>query len=242
MKKRKSNIDKELARIKKYVQKQNRRYGDSMITTFESLVDPILNKYKDKATILKHLRQLSTEELQDRIRILYDDETGETMTLSKLQSLHRTEANLRRYAKDETLYPLAEEIMLNNAGEEMAQMAGETWEYQEFALQNYKDLRAEIDLQLKPKTREEYKTLSGHYATKERASKLNNWLNDLVDKYGLGDVAKMLNVGLGQNAIDRQELFYEGNINYNFFATMLKALNVSDEERTLLLNELKEEL
>lgn len=242
MKKRKSNIDKELSRIKKYVQKQSRQYGDRMITTYDSLVNPILTKYKDKQTILKHLRSLSTEELKDRIRILYDDETGETMTLSKLQSLHRSEANMRRYARDDTYYPSAEEIMLNNAGEEMAQMTGETWEYQEFSLKNYKDLRAEIDEQLKNKSRAEHKSIGQYYASNERASALSRWLDNLVDKYGLGDVARMLNVGLGQNAIDRQEMFYDGKINYNFFATMLKSLNVSDEERTKLLDELQEPL
>lgn len=242
MKKRKSNIDKELSRIKKYVQKQARRYGDSMNTTFESLVNPILSKYKDKATILKHLRALTTEELKDRIKILYDDETGETMTLSKLQSLHRTEANLRRYAKDDMFYPSMEDIMLNNAGEEMSDFMEEPWKYEEFSTKNYKDLRSAINEQLRDTDRPDLVLKEKHYATNERASKLNNWLDDLVAKYGLGDVAKMLNVGLGQNAIDRQELFYEGKINYNFFATMLKALNVSEEERTLLLNELKEDL
>ena len=242
MNKRKLSVDDELYRIKKYFDKQSKRYGDSMVTSYDSIVDLILTKYKSKKTILKHLQELTTKKLQERIRILVDEETGESMTLSELQSLHRSEANLRRYAKDDMFYPSMEDIMLNNAGEEMADFMGEPWNYEEFSTKNYKDLREAINEQLRDTERPDLVLKEKHYATNERASKLNNWLDDLVSKYGLGDVARMLNVGLGQNAIDRQELFYEGKINYNFFATMLKALNVTDEERSLLLNELKEDL
>lgn len=239
-KKRKSRVQQELTRIEKYVGRQQKRYGDVSAGGVNEAISHIMKRYKSDSQRVKHLQELDASELKKKILITTDKETGETVTLEVQQSENRRMSRIKRVKHDnlyeDTNLPIKEEIELNNMGEEMAEVLGMDW--QRFDTANYKKLRSEIDYELNKPQREG----RGWKRTElEAASSLNNWLDDLVNDYGLERVVAMVNEGLGTNTIDRNQLFYQGGVNINFFATMLKSLGIPNEEQTLLINKLKEE-
>lgn len=239
-KRKKTRSQAELSRIQTYVSKQQKRYGDIDTTEVEKSISRIFRKYKSDFKRAEQLQSLDTSALKKKILITRDKDTGEKVTLEVQQSENRSMSRVKREKQDniyaEPEYPIMEEIAINNMGEEMAEVLGMDW--QRFDTANYKKLRSEIDYELNKPQRE---GRGWKKAELEAASNLNNWLDELVNDYGLDRVVAMVNEGLGTNTIDRNQLFYQGGVNINFFATMLKSLGIPNEEQTLLINKLKEE-
>ena len=231
----KSNVQKELRRIQKYLSAQKRKYGDRILNIDE--IDPkaILSKYKTKSVQLKHLKELTAQALQEQLKIL-DEETGEVVSLREQQRRNRSDVQIqnRKSAQQfwggdtEEYYPLKEEIEFNNMGEDLANMIGESWNYQEFSLGNYKLLQDILDEQLamKRKFGDAYKV-----AGRERAALVQNWLNKLVEEQGLGKVAQMINRYAGENPLNRQEIFYKEGSNTEFMYRAMNYLDVDDDTR-----------
>ena len=240
---KKSAIQVEVDRINKYVKEQRRKYGSSLVVPNESTPEYIIGKYKSTRTQLKKLRELTTLKLKGQMKMM-DWDTAEYMSLREYQSKQKSkaqrEAVKRKKAQeqaweelynqseeDEPYYPSKEEIELNNLGEEMASVTGETWNYQEYSLANYKEIMRIGDNELKH-SRDERLNI---------AILVNEWLQNLVDQFGLATVAKMLNEGIGSNSITRNEIYYDGQQALDFMYRMMDYLPIdSDLKQEIMSN------
>ena len=222
-------------------------YGDLLLLPPD--IDPsiIISKYKTKAVQLKHLQELSAKELQHKIRVL-DPFTGEITSLRETQSQKRSQSQkqAKQSSKDfwsgdsqdvagetDEYFPLKEEIEFNTMGEAMADMVGETWNYQEFSTANYKALREMIEEELEMKGKQKYGDAykTAHH---ERGATVQSWLDNLVEKVGLANVASMINRFAGENQFNREALFYKEGSNVEFMYRAMDYLEVDDETRTKL--------
>lgn len=243
----KSNVQKEMRRIRRYINAQKRKYGDLLLLSDDTNPESIISKYKTKSVQLKHLQELSTKELQRRIRIL-DPFTGEITSLSQAQKQTRSQSQKQARKSSERFwsggeepveqdtedyFPLKEEIELNTMGEAMANMIGETWNYQEFSTANYKALREMIEEELEMKGKQKY---GDAYKTThhQRGALVQGWLDNLVEKVGLANVASMINRFAGENQFNREALFYKEGSNTEFMYRAMDYLEVDDETRKKL--------
>lgn len=230
--KRKSKVQKEVERIKKYVQKQRKQYGDFLVENVDEQVQNILNKYKTKEAQLKHLQKLSAKQLQENIRVI-DPETGEIISLAEQQKRNRQEAQLGRKVQqgdllypvepDVNYYPSEEEIVINNAGSELAVASEENWQYEEFAEYQFKAFRRALE--------------SDDPSNAERLGKANELIDKMVDRYGEKEVARALQQRLGSGAIQRIQIHYDGHFNRDFVYSMLEALGADYSERREFLDD-----
>jgi len=221
--KRKSKVQKEVERIKKYVRTQRRKYGELLDENINEQVQNILNKYKTKEAQLKHLQKLTAGELQKQIRVI-DFETGEIISLAEQQRRNRQEAQLgRKVQEGDIYYPREEDIVINNAGEELAQATGEEWHYEEFDKHVYDAFRRLLE-----PDGDEFK---------EQLSKANQLIDKLVDRFGEKEVGRALQVGAGRGHIHRFQIHYNGHFNRDFVYTILEALGADYSERREFLED-----
>ena len=155
-----------------------------------------------------------------------DTETGEIVyTTNPLSNENLAPA-------DTAELPLKEDIELNNAAEALSYTLGQEWVYHSFNLANYKEFQRIINDQI-------------NYANDKKSAKYNitmhkqgaavaNWLQGMVDKVGLEQVAYGLNQFLGQNGIIREMIFYRGEINYEFAWRMSGFMGLSYDDRISL--------
>lgn len=245
-----SNIQKEVKRIKKYINAQKKKYGERFLS---SAVNPedILTKYKTKSVQLKHLKELTSKNLKEKIVIL-DESTGEVQSLKETQRQTRSEAQIKSRKSrqafwsgeenpseeiSEEYYPSKEEIEYNNLGEALASSAGEPWQYQEFSKANYNALREYISDELGMHGKQRY---GDAYAKEhqERGGVVQRWLDALVERYGLDAVALMINDFAGQNSFSRESIFYNVGNNTEFIVRAMNYLPISQEERAEIFDKI----
>ena len=240
----KQKIRKEIRRINRYINAQRSKYGDNLLVPFEVNPEVEIAKYKTDKEKLKHLKKMTAKTLKMKIRVVVPS-TGEVKTLSETQTQTRSEAQIKsRKSRQafwggeeepheetgEEYYPTKEEIEYNNLGEALATMAGETWNYQEFSLANYKALNKFIEDELTMHGKNRYgDAYAGEHH--ERGALVQHWLANMVEKFGLAQVASMINQFAGENSFNREAIFYKVGYNTEFIYRAMNYLPMDDAER-----------
>lgn len=240
--KKKSDVQKEVRRIQKYLSSLKRKYGDRILNLDDFDPKKITSKYKTKSVQLKHLKELTAQAIQSQLQ-MYDEETGEIVNLREQQRRNRSESQAqsqeskRKFWSGEDYLPLKEELEYNNLGEDIATMVGEEWNYQEFSLGNYKELNKIIDDQLAMKKGKMFSNMR-RVEGRERGALVQNWLTKLTEEVGLDKVAQMINRYAGENPMNRYEIFYKEGANTEFMFRAMEYLDVDDETRRELYKKL----
>lgn len=246
---KKSAVQVEVDRINKYFKTQTKKYGNKLLVPNAINPEYILAKYKSPKTQLAKLRDLTTLKLKGQLKIV-DWEQGTSMSLREYHSKQKSQQAKKRLQaqsqneikeieevaqenetvmpvwdeetkswKTEQPLPIKEEIELNNLGEEISSVTGESWNYQEYALANYKEVMKLTDNELK----------HSKFERLNIAIMVNEWLQNLIDQFGLATVAKMLNEGIGSNSITRNDIFYDGQRALDFIYRMMDHLPIDSE-------------